>query len=43
VTRGLAKLAQSYIVHLAQLRAKFVNVKNGLDGGMHFRDFISQW
>jgi hypothetical protein len=30
--RGLTELTQSYVVHLAQLGAKFVNVKNCLDG-----------
>jgi hypothetical protein len=32
VARGLTELTQTYIVHLAQLGAKFVNVKNCLDG-----------
>jgi hypothetical protein len=32
ISRGLTKLAQFYVVHLAQARAKFVNVKNGVDG-----------
>ena len=37
-----AELAQLYIVHLAQARAKFVNVKNCLNRGLHLRNFISQ-
>jgi hypothetical protein len=39
VSCGFTELAEFYVVHLAQLRSKFVDVENCLDSGNHLDGF----